>query len=93
MHRYNICNRLITGELFYLSKHQQWVSDVTQAVTLHARGTQAQRIDEGADAGDVLGVFMMPLHQTSAQTTTVFSVVPKQSQPPYGPDLSVARRA
>ena len=93
MHRYNICNRLITGELFYLSKHQQWVSDVTQAVTLHARGMQAQRIDEGADAGDVLGVFMMPLHQTSAQTTTVFSVVPKQSQPPCGPDLSVARRA
>ena len=93
MHRYNICNRLITGELFYLSKHQQWVSDVTQAVTLHARGTQAQRIDEGADAGGVLGVFMMPLHQTSAQTTTVFSVVPKQSQPPCGPDLSVARRA
>lgn len=93
MHRYNICNRLITGELFYLSKHQQWVSEVTQAVTLHARGTQAQRIDEGADAGDVLGVFMMPLQQTSVQTTTVFSVVPKQSQPPCGPDLSVARRA
>lgn len=93
MHRYNICNRLITGELFYLSKHQQWVSEVTQAVTLHARGTQAQRIDEGADAGDVLGVFMMPLHQTSVQTMTVFSVVPKQSQPPCGPDLSVARRA
>ena len=93
MHRYNICNRLITGELFYLSKHQQWVSEVTQAVTLHARGTQAQRIDECADAGDVLGVFMMPLHQTSVQTTTVFSVVPKQSQPPCGSDLSVARRA
>ena len=93
MHRYNICNRLITGELFYLSKHQQWVSDVTQAVTLHARVTQAQRIDECADAGDVLGVFMMPLHQTSVQTTTVFSVVPKQSQPPCGSDLSVARRA
>ena len=58
MHRYNICNRLITGELFYLSKHQQWVSDVTQAVTLNSRGTQTQRLDEGADAGDVLGVFM-----------------------------------
>ena len=52
MHRYNICNRLITGELFYLSKHQQWVSDVTQAVTLNSRGTQTQRLDEGADAGD-----------------------------------------
>ena len=51
MHRYNICNRLITGELLYLSKHQQWVSDVTQAVTLHAGGAQARRIDERADAG------------------------------------------
>ncbi len=82
MHRYNICNRLTTGELLYLSKHQQWVSDVTQAVTLHARGAQAQRrIDERADAGDVLGVFMVPLQQTSVQTTTVFSVVPKRSQP------------
>ena len=93
MHRYNICNRLITGELCYLSKHQQWVSDVTQAVTLNSRGTQTQRLDEGADAGDVLGVFMMPLHQTSVQTTTVYSAVPKQSQPACGPHVSVARRA
>jgi hypothetical protein len=93
MHRYNICHRLITGELLYLSKHQQWVSDVTQAVTLHTQGAQAQRIDESADPGDVLGVFMMRLHQTSVQTTTVFSVVPKQSQPPCGHDHSVARRA
>jgi hypothetical protein len=36
---------------------------------------------------------MMPLHQTSVQTTTVYSVVPKQSHPPCGPDLNVARRA
>ena len=93
MHRYNICNRLNTGELLYLSKHQQWVSDVTQAVTLHARGSQARRIDERADAGDVLGVFMKPLQQASVQTSTVFSVVPKQSQPARGPDVSVARRA
>ena len=93
MQRYNICHRLITGELLYLSKHQQWVSDVTQAVTLHTQGAQAQRLDEGADAGDVLGVFMMPLHQTSVQTTTVYSAVPKQSHPPCSPDLSVARRA
>ena len=93
MHRYNICHRLITGELLYLSKHQQWVSDVTQAVTLHTQGAQAQRIDESAHTGDVLGVFMMPLNPTSVQTTTVFSVVPKQSQPACGPDVSLARRA
>ena len=93
MQRYNICHRLITGELLYLSKHQQWVSDVTQAVTLHAQGAQAKRIDKSADPGDVLGVFMNPLHQTSVQTTTVFSVVPKQSQPACGPDVSLARRA
>jgi hypothetical protein len=38
-------------------------------------------------------VFTKPLQQTRVQTTTVFSVVPKQSQPAHGPDVSVARRA
>ena len=93
MHRYNICNRLVTGELLYLTKHQQWVSDVTQAVTLHARDVQAQSTDDGADTVDMTGVFMMPLRQTSAQVTKVFSVVPTQSQPASVSDVSVARPA
>ena len=93
MHRYNICNRLITGELLYLSKHQQWVSDVTQAVTLHSGDAQAQRAGENVDTVDMMGVFMAPLRQTSVQAMTAFSVVPKQSQPACAPDVGVARRA
>ena len=93
MHRYNICNRLVTGELLYLSKHQQWVSDVTQAVTLYARDAQAQSADEGANTVDMMGVFMMPLRHTSVQATTAFSLVPKQSQPACVLAVSVARRA
>jgi hypothetical protein len=47
MYRYNICHRLTTGELLYLGKQQQWVNDMTQAITLHGSGA------EGAPASDV----------------------------------------
>jgi hypothetical protein len=93
MYRYNICHRLTTGELVYLGKQQQWVSDVTQAITVHATGAQAQRASEGAGTGDVLEVFLVPLRQTTAQTTTVFSAVPKASRQACGPNVRVARRA
>ena len=46
MYRYNICHRLTTGELLYLGKQQQWVNDMTQAITLHGSGAEGQRIDE-----------------------------------------------
>lgn len=93
MYRYNICHRLTTGELVYLGEQQQWVSDVTQAITVHATGAQAQRAGEGAGTGDVLEVFLVPLRQTTAQTTTVFSAVPKASRQACGPNVRVARRA
>jgi hypothetical protein len=43
--------------------------------------------------GDMLEVFLVPLRQTAAQTTTVLSVVRQQSQQPCGPNVSAARRA
>ena len=93
MYRYNICHRLTTGELLYLGKQQQWVNDMTQAIMLHGSGAEGQRINEGLGTGGVLGVFLVPLHQATAQTNSAFSVVPKQSQPAREPDVSVARRA
>lgn len=93
MYRYNICHRVTAGELVYLGKQQQWVSDVTQAITVHATGAQAQLADEGLGTGDMLEVFLVPLRQTAAQTTKVFSVVRQQSQQPCGPNVRVARRA
>jgi len=93
MYRYNICHRLTAGELVYLGKQQQWVSDVTQAITVHATGAQAQLAGEGVGTGDMLEVFLVPLRQTAAQTTTVLSVERQQSQQPCGPNVSVARRA
>ncbi len=93
MHRYNICHRLATGEVRYLGKYQQWVNEVTQAITLHGAGAQVQRTDDGADTVDVSGVFLVPVGQTAIQTTTPFSVVSKMSQQECVPDVSVARRA
>ena len=93
MYRYNICQRLTTGELLYLGKQQQWVNDVSHAITLHGSGVPAQRAGEGTGAGDVLGVFLVPLRQTIAQTNAPFSVLPRQSQPARGPAVSVARQA
>ena len=92
MYRYNICQRLTTGELLYLGKQQQWVNDVSDAITLHGSGVPAQRAGEGTGAGDVLGVFLVPLRQTIAQTNAPFSVLPRQSQPARRPAVSVARQ-
>jgi len=43
MYRYNICHRLTTGELVYLGKQQQWVSDVTQTTTVFSAVPKASR--------------------------------------------------
>ena len=93
MYRYNICHRLTTGELLYLGKQQQWVNDMTQAITLHGSGAEGQRIDEGLGTGGVLGGFLVPLRQTSGQAPTTFSVISKQSEQACDHDVSVARRA
>ena len=93
MHRYNICHRQTTGELLYLGKQQQWVKDMTQAITLRGSGAESQRVVEGSSTANLSGVFLVPLHQATAQTNSAFSVVPKQSQPAREPDVSVARRA
>lgn len=93
MHRYNICNRLATGDLLYLGDHQQWVSDVTDAVTFYRTSGDDQKLTNNVSTLAVSGVFLVPVRETPNPAAKAVTVVPDANQQTALGDISLARRA
>jgi hypothetical protein len=93
MRRYNICNRLATGEVLYLGSHQQWVNDVTQAIILHGTGVPDQKVSDNTDTLGVLGVSLVPMADKTSHAQTALSVVPTMYLRKRSSDVGVARQA
>jgi len=93
MRRYNICNRLATGEVLYLGSHQQWVNDVTQAIILHGTGLPDKKVSDNTDTLAVLGVSLVPMEDRPSDARTAFSVVSTMNLRKRSSNVGVARQA
>lgn len=93
MHRYNICNRLTTGDLLYLGYHQQWVSNVMDAVTFYRASGEEHQSTNNVSILDVSGVFLVPVRETPKHAAKVVTVVPGAGQQTALRDVSLIRRA